>query len=594
MYKWFNRFHSITVQLFLLFFIGMVVPVSIGGYVSYEKSARMIQDQVSTVASLTIRQLGDKLNMIFKKLDDTSMMLLGSEQIQKALQGSSLRNKDFPDLYEEASNQLIFAMVNSPEILDIFIFDHNRKNNIFSSSLQAFRNPWGSDWYRKIVEADGQPVWFGLSNSSYLQGTDMGIPVFGMGRAIKNWDTGKIIGVIFIEVKGNTLTNELRSVRFGHTGYTYLVDEHNVYMYHPDEHLYGKKSSLTKPEQMKPYLDEQRKLLMVPASLKNGWNVTGVVSVEELLADSKEIRDLTIWIAMAAVFLAIIMGYYVVHTIGRPLVHMSRLMKRGEEGDLSVRCENVGRNEIGQLGRSFNKMIDRIEDLIKRIGEEESQKKKAEIQALRYQINPHFLYNTLNSIRWMAKLNKTDDVVNAISTLVQLLEASLERNGPFVKLGDELHLLEKYLIIQQYRYDNKIALLIDCPPHLNDLNVPRMLLQPIVENAIFHGIAPKDESGTIEVNVREKGKDVHIAIADDGIGIDEQKIPKLLEDDDSKKTRGMTSIGLRHVHRTLQLYYGALYGVRVKNREGGGTIVEMVLPKQPEEEGNVKGSPGRR
>ncbi|MFE5320030.1 sensor histidine kinase [Paenibacillus sp. NPDC056579] len=580
----YNRLHSIAVQLFLLFFVSIIVPVLIGGYLSYEKSAVLIEEQVSNVATLTIRQVSDKLNFIFKGLDNTSMRLVGSKLIQDALQG-----KDAPTPYEnvklnnDAKDQIISLITNSPEIMDIFILDVNKNNSLVSSGFQGVLDPWETEWYRKIIEANGAAVWFGLSNISYLKGTDMGIPVFGLGRSVKDVDTGKVLGVMFIEVRGKVLKEAMADLQFGQTGYTYVVDQTNSFAYHPDMTMYGKSSELELPAYTRVVKINGTDTLVIPDNLSNGWQVAGIVPIQELIADSKVIRDLTVWIALASVLVAVVMGYYVAYKIGRPLVYLSKLMKRSEAGDLTVRANIAGRNEIGQLGRSFNKMIRQIGVLIHRIAEEENEKKKAEIRALRYQINPHFLYNTLNSIRWMARLQRTDDVADAISALVPLLEGSLERNGSFVKLGEDFDLLNKYMIIQQYRYDNKLTLTIHCPPELNDIPIPRMLLQPIVENAIFHGIAPKEEKGCIEVTVHREQDDAVIVIRDDGIGIDSAKLPHLLNGSSSTRASGMTRIGLSHVHQTLQLYFGIGYGVEVHSEIGQGTSVRLIIPIRKED-----------
>lgn len=579
-----NRFHSIAAQLFLFFVIGMIVPVAIGGMISYEKSKKIIEDQVSEVASLTISQVKDKLNLLFRRIDDTSMTLLGNSTIQDVLKGVDSTGTLTESQLNLKARKLLADVMNQ-ELFDIYIFDIRKQNNILTSDYSVVADPWNTEWFKRIKEANGLPVWFGLSNVSYLntRNVSMGYPVFGLGRAIKDLETGEILAVMLIEVRGDILTAELDSVTFGKTGHTVLVDDRNRYMYHPDPQLYGSVSQYKLPKSEREYQDRDKHVLLLHETLDNGWHVNGIVPVEELVRDSNEIRNLTLWILLGSVLLAIVMGFYVSHKIGRPLVRLSKLMKRGEEGDLTVRTAVTGKNEIGQLGRSFNKMIQKIDELIAQIGEEETQKKKAEIRALRYQINPHFLYNTLNSIRWMAKLNKTEQVVDAISALVQLLDASLQRNGAFVRLGDELNLLKKYMVIQQYRYDSELRLNIRCPSALRDIQIPGMLLQPIVENAIFHGIAPKDGDGAIEVQVIDKGKDIHILIRDDGVGIAEEQLSALLFQTKSEQgTKGMTGIGLAHVHETLQLYYGKAYGVSITSRPGEGTAVHLKLSKQQE------------
>ncbi|ALS26779.1 histidine kinase [Paenibacillus sp. 32O-W] len=576
------QLHSIVVQLFLFFFAGMTLPVLIGGLLSYSVSSSVVQEQVGKVAALTITQVNDKLNLFFKKLDDTSMMVLSSKDIHGFLEAKKeMTLYEREQLLKDAKELLTSIMINSPEILDINIFDVKRQNAVLSSdTLMSTPDQWDSGWYKAIVEAEGRTVWFGLSRTSYIKGTNTGFPVFGMGRAIKSWETGDIIGVLFAEVMGDVLIDELDRVQFGDTGYTYVVNDENRYFYHPDPALYGETSDIALPDRAIEHMFGKNRMLLIPEMLDNGWHVVGVVPLEELNADSLTIRNITVWITLGSILLAIAMGYFVTHKIGKPLVDLSRLMRRGEAGDLTVRSPNVGRGEIGQLGRSFNKMINQIGLLIARIAEEESEKKKAEIRALRYQINPHFLYNTLNSIRWLAKLGRTNDVDNAVTSLVQLLEGSLERNGVFVRLGEELDLLQKYMIIQEFRYDNRIELRIDCPDHLLNVPIPRMLLQPIVENAIFHGIAPKDEDGVIDIRVEETEREqIRIAIRDDGVGIAPGRMEQLLSTDGERGSRGMTNIGLRHVHQTVQLYYGEQCGISVASEQGRGTQVTITLTK---------------
>ncbi|EHB47878.1 MULTISPECIES: sensor histidine kinase [Paenibacillus] len=575
----YRRLHSIVTQLFLFFFIGTTLPVLMMGFLSFHKSASIVEEQVGKVASLTITQVSDKLNMFFKKLDDSSMMVLNSKVVHGILEDPDLSQYDLNLKVKEGKDLLTSIMINSPEIIDVYVFDIKRNNSVLSAdSLMSIPSQWESAWFQSILEARGQTVWFGLSDTSYLKQTSMGFPVFGLGRAIRSWDTGEIVGVMFFEIMGDVLIDELNHVQFGDTGYMYVANDENRFFYHPDPAMYGKRSPVELPTGPTEYEWNDKKTLMIPSRLNNGWHVVGMVPLKELTADSASIRSFTVWIVLGSMLAAIGIGYYMTRKIGNPLVHLSRLMRRSEAGDLSVRCRNVGPSEIGQLGRSFNKMIEQIDLLIQRIAAEESEKKKAEIRALRYQINPHFLYNTLNSIRWMAKLNRTNDVDKAVAALVHLLEGSLGRSGVFIRLGDELELLRQYMIIQKYRYDHPIELVVDCPAGMDDVQIPRMLLQPIVENAIFHGIAPLDDKGVIRVVIRRQQEDAMIHIEDNGIGIEPEKLAGLLDYERNRSKQGMTHIGLSHVHQTVRLYYGSRYGLNVERKEEGGTRVTILIP----------------
>ncbi|MCM3781747.1 sensor histidine kinase [Neobacillus mesonae] len=577
----FKPLHSIVVQLFLLFFIGMAIPVIIMGYLSYEKSASIVEEQVSKVASLTITQLSDKLNMFFKKIDDSSMMLLNSKIVHGILEDQESGLYESTAKVKEGKDLLTSIMINSPEILDIYIFDIKKRNSVLSAdSFMSIPNHEQSEWFKQIIQANGASVWFGLSEESYLKQTSMGFPVFGFGRAIRSWETGEITGILFFEIMGNVLISELDKVQFGDSGYVVITNDEHQYFYHPDKTLYGQISLLKLPAQTMQFHNGNKSTLMIPEIMNNGWYVHGIVPLEELTADSASIRKFTVWIILCALLFAIGMGYFVTLKIGNPLVKLSRLMRKGEEGNLNVRSMDVGSNEIGQLGKSFNKMIEQIDLLIQQIAREEREKKLAEIRALRYQINPHFLYNTLNSIRWLAKLNRTREVDHTVTTLVQLLEGSLARDGVFIRLGEELDLLTKYMIIQNYRYDYEIHLYICCPDELREIPLPRMLLQPIVENAIFHGIAPRDGGGRIDITVALNGEDITVLIRDDGVGMSNDRLEELLNRDRDRLNQGMMNIGVRHVHQTIQLYYGDNYGVHMRSRIGEGTEVKITLSRQ--------------
>lgn len=581
---WQTFFRSIAGQLFLLISIGMIVPVAVGGYLSYKQSTDIVKDQVGDVAALTITQVSNKLDLMLKKMEDTSMFILGNPDIMEALtmDPEATPPYDYRQANDEASDLLLLLHSNSTEILDIFIIDHNGRNHIMSSSANLF-GLRETDWYRQIVEADGTPVWFGLSNESFLRRADIGIPVFGLGRAIKDHETGRLLGVLFMEVRGTHLSKELNGVKFGETGFTFVVDQSNRYVYHPSG-SFGLPSAFDLTANDHYFEYGGKETLMLPERLMNGWYVMGVVPIEELHEGSNKIRSLMFVILACSALFALAMGALITYRVAKPLIRLSRLMHRGASGDLSVRSGFTAHNEIGKLGRSFDRMIEQISLLIKEKEEEQAEKRKAEIRAMRYQINPHFLYNTLNTIRHLARFNRLEDVNQSIANLIPLLEASIERNGTFVPLGEELDLLEKYMVIQQYRYfDKKISMFIDCPEPLKTLYIPRMLLQPIVENAIFHGIAPKDGPGHIGIAVRNEGDDLVIRIADNGVGIPPERLSGLLQEKQSKAV-GMTKIGLFHAHQTIRLFYGEDFGLEIDSVPDSGTVVTIRLRKTAEKE----------
>jgi two-component system sensor histidine kinase YesM len=319
---------------------------------------------------------------------------------------------------------------------------------------------------------------------------------------------------------------------------------------------------------------------IVTQKMKNDWTIIGTVPVKEVTDDIQKIQN-KIWkISSLLLFAALVIGVLFSRRITSPLKELMNQMGQIGKNDFKARTHVRSQDEIGQLSLRFNRMVGQIEMLIHQVNEEGSKKREAEMRALRYQINPHFLFNTLTSIRWMVLYKKYEGAYNGIASLVQLMEASMEKKGVFSTIRNELALLDKYMEIQQFRYGTNIYLNIHCEESLMDLEIPRMLLQPIVENAVFHGIAPKDQGGNIDIHIRlmEASSSVlRIEITDDGRGMSPDTIKGLLQRAAPEHRSGMFGIGLNHVHETIQLYYGQESGVFIESVPGQGTTIRLEL-----------------
>jgi len=258
----------------------------------------------------------------------------------------------------------------------------------------------------------------------------------------------------------------------------------------------------------------------------------------------------------------------------KPLRNLQSLMKRAERGDL--RAYWLGRSsfEMNELGESYNQMLNRLEELIKQVKHEESLKKEAEIEALQYQLNPHFLYNTLNTIKWVAKLHQTPQISEVVSALVRLLQASVGKKGDFITLQEEASLLRDYMDIQSFRYGDRVELAFEIEAAAFDCLVPRLILQPLVENAIIHGIEPAKRNGRIVIKAWLERDLLFCQVEDNGIGAVEampSKPPEALRE-------RMSGIGLRHIREKIKLYYGPEYQLHINSKPGEGTIVRFFIP----------------
>ena len=319
-------------------------------------------------------------------------------------------------------------------------------------------------------------------------------------------------------------------------------------------------------------------------SESTGWKVITSIPVRELTSETTAVKRV-IWITTAiAVVISIIVAIFLSLAITRPLRTMARLMKRVQEGNFQVKFPVKYRDEVGMLGSQFNRMTVRLDQLIQDIYDMETKKNKAELQALQNQINPHFMYNTLETIRMSAEMNDDSLTADMIATLGKLLRYSIGDLDGHTVLKDELLHVQHYVELLNYRYPNRFQLICKVDVELLNKTVMKLMLQPIVENAIYHGLDDLNETMVITIRSELRQQQLALIISDNGIGIDEQRLAELnvglransSSDDGDRKDAG--GIGLKNVNERIKLQYGQRYGLHVNSTTGHGTEVVILLP----------------
>jgi len=261
----------------------------------------------------------------------------------------------------------------------------------------------------------------------------------------------------------------------------------------------------------------------------------------------------------------------------KPLDRLRALMKRAELGDLKAYWTSGAKDEIGELGESYNQMLNRLEEVIRQAKREEALKKEAELEALQYQLNPHFLYNTLNTIKWVAKIYKTPQISEAVSALVRLLQASLGKKGDFLTVREEVGLIRDYMDIQSFRYGDRVRLELDIDPLAAQCLVPKLIMQPVVENALLHGFE-HGEGGQIKITARIDRDTLVCEIRDNGKGMPEFAGQSAPPSGQSGYMERMSGIGLRHIQQKIKMYYGPDFGMQLFSKPNEGTTVKLTFP----------------
>lgn len=260
-----------------------------------------------------------------------------------------------------------------------------------------------------------------------------------------------------------------------------------------------------------------------------------------------------------------------------PILDLKNMVVKVENGDLYAQVETITNDEIGDLSHAFNHMVVEIRNLLNRVREEQTQLRKYELMLLQVQINPHFLYNSLASLEWLIRMKRSEDAVNMVKALTVFFTTGLNKGKDIIELTEEIRNVESYLTIQKFRYSSKLHYHITENSELQGIRIPRLILQPFVENAIYHGIKEKDEGGMIEVIAGQENKNVIITIRDDGVGMEEEKLLFLREEMQNLNSNRSDSYGIKNVYARLKLFYGEQVELLINSKKGEGTEVTILL-----------------
>ena len=300
------------------------------------------------------------------------------------------------------------------------------------------------------------------------------------------------------------------------------------------------------------------------------------VPKKEVLSGLSQMRLFLIGIFGAVFVAAVLLALWLSRVVCGPLRSMTGTIEKVGEGDLSLRTEVTTADEIGTLGKEFNHMLDYIEDLIAQVIEEEQQKKDAELEALQYQITPHFMYNTLNSIKCYAMIHNEKEIATVIGDFVELLQTCIRKKGTFLTVAEEIQVLKNYIHLQEFRNGEEYQAAYAIEREAEQCLIPRLILQPLVENALIHGLDLKNNRKHLTIEAYTSGSRLYMKVRDNGRGMTQEQIEELLKKK-GKKTKGLTAVGIPNIQERLQLYYGTQAKLSLKS-SGEGTEATIYLP----------------
>ena len=410
--------------------------------------------------------------------------------------------------------------------------------------------------------------------------------VVSLSRGVELTNRGRMSGgILLVDMNFSGIRQLFTKVNSQGLGYVYLINSDGDIIYHPKQNLIFssmmKENNKTASQYDDGVYDEtfqgEDRTVIVKTVGYTGWKIVSVTPKKIFYQNANRTRIVAGIMLSLSIFLMIFANQFVAVRVARPMKKLEDSLK-GIGVDKEPEIYIGGPPEIQHLGKTILSMVEQLRELTDDIVKEQEEKRKSELDALQSQINPHFLYNTLDSIMWMVESEQYEDAVAMVQALGKLFRISLSRGKNIITVGEELQHAKSYLDIQKYRYKNKFISYFEIEEDIEKYKTIKLILQPLIENAIYYGMEYMDGDGEIYIRAYTRENDLYFEVEDNGLGMREEQVAGLLTEEPKVRSKG-SGIGLRNVHQRIQLYFGETYGLQIESEPDEGTIIRIHLPK---------------
>ncbi|UQF23203.1 histidine kinase [Vagococcus lutrae] len=435
------------------------------------------------------------------------------------------------------------------------------------------------DWFKDITAGNGSIIW--LPTYQFDYGMNRGEQsIFSIARTLKDDSNTGTATVVVVDILEKNLTSILKEVNASKNSVTRIVDAEQNIISSTRENEVGQKNAFGMKINMeydrgeeKLLFQEEKQRVFYKKVPNSDWKLMTIIPEKEIVKESTDIFRFIISLLIFIALITFFVAYKIAHDITKRLDKLTSNMREVETGNWDVAVEVDSYDEIGELQKSFKYMLKNMKQLINDRYDSEIKIKEAELRVLQNQINPHFLYNILDMINWLAIKHQAFDITYIVSRLAKFFRLSLNMGNQLVRIEKELEHVQLYIDIQNKRFDNAIEVIFDIDDEIKDYPTINLILQPIVENAILHGIREKEsKKGTIWITGRKVPDAITLSIKDDGVGMSEAQLARILDED----TR--IGYGVFNVNQRLTLKYGRAYGLAYQSVIGEGTNVVIKIP----------------
>lgn len=581
----------ITVKLFLCFgfFMLFFIIMSFGNYTYYKS------DKQKAVLETVVQYN----NQAITKIDDyiKDLNTITKYPLIRTTRDSEFLNS-MENFYDHGVRNLNFS-INCEYIFDeiqdykkniqsVYIYNSEGLSEfkMFASAKSADYNPKNEKWFSKSIENYGKPVivsTYQLPHVTDLRDNPM--YVFSMVRAIVKLPPRKVIGIIQVNTKV-TFFEEICSKMLISPGQRIaIVDDSGHILYDTEKANIAKKLeediwqtiSNTDAGSSSIAIDNSKYLINYNMSKSTNWKIVNIIPVAELNKGIDKMAQNTVILTSGSILAALLLIILISRQIVRPIKKLMLLMKIVQKGDFNVKIRLRSRDEIGVLANAFNTMSNKIRRLIQEVYIDKLKEKELELQLLQNQINPHFLYNSLDAINMMADINNDTETSKMAMALAKILRYSVSKSNHIVKISEEVLYIKEYILLQKIRFSDIYQIRINVDPDILEYTTIKLILQPLVENAINHGVYSLDYGGCVDINGYREDSNIVFEVIDNGKGMDKSKVDSLngyIND----LNNSFKSIGLKNVNKRIKLHYGDNYGIIIKSEMDKGTCIRAIIP----------------
>ncbi len=583
----FYRNLPIRSKLVLVLYVQILVPLIIVGYLSYKNSEGIIKEKSTDYSRDILKMIQLSLTDYINNLTIISQDLLYDSKIYNVLKtDKSEADRLSTYEYENEINSLLKKVVLSrTEILSIclvtnsgtyYYADNNSKNVSIRRILP----------YEKVLESarnsEGKPAWYIESEGRRVDNIYLARTVYDRDNYKENGLLVLLVNKELLESVYEGLTSNMKNIA--------IVSGENQRIASRD----GNDADIFSDELLESFredkgekIDEKAGIFVSYVTLKDpDWKVVAYVTLDELYRDAYALRRNIIMLCIISILLLSVLNAFIAIDFVDPINRLVKGMKKVQKGDGNVYIEEDRKDELGFLNKTFNEMSRDINHLVHWVYREQLTRKEAELKALQSQINPHFLFNTLEAINWMAHLNNVPEISSTVSDLSDLMEASIGRDDRLITVEEEFTYVDKYISLLKRRFEDRLELLRNVREDVLGIKIPRLLIQPLIENAVYHGLEKSRSRGVITLNAAQSMGILTIEVIDNGTGMGSAELESLneklsMDNNTYFKTLGESKsrgIGIENVNRRIKLFYGEDYGLKIESEAGRYTKVTIVVP----------------